>query len=113
MFHGHAVVALGKMKRHYTGVVNTAHGLFPKAFFQESLSSAHARRRVQRISTVDGVQLVANGYKYCRRNILFFIPTVGDGDMADGSPFIQRWAGESGHITTRAIFRSHVVSTYF
>jgi hypothetical protein len=28
----HADVALGKMKRHFTGVVKTSHGLFSKDF---------------------------------------------------------------------------------
>jgi hypothetical protein len=51
--------SLGKMKRHFTGVVKTAHGLFPKAFLQESLSSALAGSRAHIISTMDGVQLVA------------------------------------------------------
>jgi hypothetical protein len=32
MLHMHAAVVLGKMKRHFTGVVKTANGLFPKAF---------------------------------------------------------------------------------
>jgi hypothetical protein len=44
---------------------------------------------------------------------MFLISTVGDGDMADGNPFIQRWADESGNIATRTILRSHAVSTYF
>jgi hypothetical protein len=114
MFLMHAAVALGKMKRHFTGVVNTAHGLFRTAFLQESLSSAPARIRDYLISTVDFVQLVATCYKYSRRSkVLFLISTVGDGDMTDGSPFIQRWANERGNIATRAILRSHVVSTYF
>jgi hypothetical protein len=60
---------------------------------------------------VDFVQLVANGYKYHRRKVMFFISTVGDGDMADGSPSIQRWPDESGNIATRVVLRSHVVST--
>jgi hypothetical protein len=41
-----AVVALGMMKRHFTGVVKTLHDLFPKAFLEESLSTAHAGSRV-------------------------------------------------------------------
>jgi hypothetical protein len=106
----HAAVAHGTMKRHFTIVVNTAHGLFPNPFLQYSLSSAPARSRVHPISTVDCVQLVAID-KYNRREALFFIFIVCDGDMADGSPFIQRWADESGNIATRAIPRSHVVST--
>jgi hypothetical protein len=32
LFHMQAAVALGKMKRHGTGVVKTSHGLFPKDF---------------------------------------------------------------------------------
>jgi hypothetical protein len=34
MFHMYAAVALGKMKRHFIGVVKTALGLFPEAFLQ-------------------------------------------------------------------------------
>jgi uncharacterized protein VirK/YbjX len=33
----HAAVALGKMKRHFTRVVKTSHGLFPKDLLQESM----------------------------------------------------------------------------
>jgi hypothetical protein len=33
----HVVVTLGKMKSHFTGVMKTPRGLFPKAFLQESL----------------------------------------------------------------------------
>jgi hypothetical protein len=112
MFHMHAVVALGKMKRHLSDVMKTAHGLFPKAFLQESLSSAPGRSRVHLISTVDGVQLVAMATSNVGVKLCFFC-AVGDGDMANGSPFIQRWADESGNIATRAIPRSHVFSTYF
>jgi hypothetical protein len=32
MFHMHTAIALRKMKRHITGVVNTAHGPFAKGF---------------------------------------------------------------------------------
>jgi hypothetical protein len=32
IFHMQAAMALGKMKLHFTGVVKTLHGLFPKAF---------------------------------------------------------------------------------
>ena len=108
-----AAVALSKMKRHFTGVVKTSHALFPKAFLQESLSTAPAGSRVHLSTTVEGVQLVATGYKYNRRKVLFFISTVGAGGMADGNPYIQRRADDNGNIVTRAISRPHVVSNYF
>jgi hypothetical protein len=66
------------MKLHFTGVVNTTHGLFQKAFLQESLSSAHARSRAHLISTVDCVKPVSTRYKFTRRKVLFLISTVGN-----------------------------------
>jgi hypothetical protein len=108
-----AAVALGKMKRHFTGVVKTSHGLFPKAFLQKSLSTALARSKVHLRTTVEGVQLVATCYLYNRRKVLCFISTVGAGGVADGNPYIQRWADDNGNIVTRAISRPHVVSNYF
>jgi hypothetical protein len=66
-----AVVALSKIKRHFAGVMKTSHGLFPKAFLQESLSTAPARSRVHLNTIVEGVQLVATCYKYNRRKVLF------------------------------------------
>jgi hypothetical protein len=32
-----------------------------------------------------------------------FISTLGAGGMADGNPYIQRWADDNGNIVTRAI----------
>jgi hypothetical protein len=62
---------------------------------------------------VEGVQLGATCYKYNRRKVLFFISTFGAGGMADGNPYIQRWADDNGNIVTRDISRPHVVSNYF
>jgi hypothetical protein len=43
----------------------------------------------------------------------FLISTIGVGGVADGNPYIQRWADDNGNIVTRAISRPHVVSNYF
>jgi hypothetical protein len=102
-------VALGKMKRHFTGAMKSSHALFPRAFVQEFMSKAPAGSIVHLSTNVEGVQLVATCYKYNRRKVLFLISTVGAGGMADGNPYIQRWADD---IVTRAISRSHVVSNY-
>jgi hypothetical protein len=61
---------------------------------------------------VEGVQLVATCYKYNRRKVLFFISGDGAGGMADGNPYIKRWADDNGNIVIRAISRPHVVSNY-
>jgi hypothetical protein len=95
------VVALGKMTRHFTRVVKTSHGLFPKAFLHESLSTTPAGSNVHLNTTMEGDQLVATRYKYNRRKDLFFISNVGAGGMADGTPYIQRWADDNGNIVTR------------
>jgi hypothetical protein len=44
---------------------------------------------------------------------VFLISTVGAGGMANGDPYIQRWADDNGNFVTRAISRPHVVAYYF
>eukprot|EP00873_Tetraselmis_striata_P016559 jgi/Tetstr1/436823/TSEL_025601.t1 len=65
------------MGRHFIGVVKTCHGLFPKAFLKSHLTSAPAGSRVALSAIVNGVDLMAVGYKYNMRKVLFFVATAG------------------------------------
>eukprot|EP00873_Tetraselmis_striata_P019892 jgi/Tetstr1/440156/TSEL_028512.t1 len=62
---------------------------------------------------VDGVDLMAVGYKYNMRKVLFFVATAGAGALEDGNPYIQRWADDFGNTVTRSIPRLSVLSNYF
>jgi len=108
-----AAVQVGKMGRHFIGVVKTGHGLFPKAFLKSHLTSAPAGSRVALSAIVDGVDLMAVGYKYNMRKVLFLVATAGASPLEDGNPYIQRWADDFGNTVTRSIPRPYVLSNYF
>eukprot|EP00873_Tetraselmis_striata_P015222 jgi/Tetstr1/435486/TSEL_024391.t1 len=108
-----AAVQVGKMGRHFIGVVKTGHGLFPKAFLKSQLTSAPAGSRVALSAIVDGVDLMAVGYKYNMRKVLFLVATAGASPLEDGNPYIQRWADDFGNTVTRSIPRPYVLSNYF
>ena len=64
-------------------------------------------------ANVDGEDLVAVGYKYNRRKVLFFVATAGVADITDGEPYIQRWADEHMNLYTREVARPALISRYF
>eukprot|EP00873_Tetraselmis_striata_P006595 jgi/Tetstr1/426859/TSEL_017073.t1 len=106
--------SVAKQGRHFVGCLKTAHSLFPKAFLQSSLQSAPAGSMVIMSATVDEVDLLALGYKYNSRKVLFFVATAGAGDLADGVPYVQRWADDYySNTVTKSIPRHGMLSTYF
>jgi hypothetical protein len=62
---------------------------------------------------VDDVKLVAIGYKYNRRKVLFFVATSGVADILNGDPYVQRWADDHGNLCTRNVPRPVLISRYF
>ena len=62
---------------------------------------------------VDSVDLVAIGYKYNRRKVLFFIATSGVADILNGDSYVQRWADDHGNLCTRNVPRPTLISRYF
>eukprot|EP00873_Tetraselmis_striata_P006958 jgi/Tetstr1/427222/TSEL_017410.t1 len=108
-----AAIAVGKTGRHFIGCVKTSHSLYPKAYLESHLKDKPAGSRMVLRSTVEGVGLMAIGYKYNRRRVLFFLATEGAGGVHDGEPYVQCWADDLNNITTRHIPRPDVVSQYF
>jgi len=71
------VVAASKAGRHYLGVVKTAHGGYPKDYITSIVDSMCASSDgLTLTATVDGVDLVAVGYKY-KRKVIHFLATKG------------------------------------
>ena len=112
-FSTHTVVSLGKSKYHYVGALKTASAMFPKPYLQGVLQPLPDWARLVMEATVDNVKLVAIGYKYNRRKVLFFVATRGAGLTTPGVPYTQRWADEHGNMCVRDIPRPTIVSDYF
>ena len=97
----------------FIGCVKTAHAHFPKTYLEKALSPHPAGSRCTLLATVEGVELVAIGYKYNKRKVLLFVATKGAALTLDGEPYIQRWADEHGNVLSRPIPRPAVLSGYF
>ena len=64
-------------------------------------------------ATVEGVPLVATGYKYCRSKVICFIWTKGAGHTEPGEPYVAKWHDSRSNRCERWIDRPAVVSFYF
>ena len=59
------------------------------------------------------VPLVAVGYRYSRKTVLFFLLTKGAGSTILGDPYEMKFTDSYGNIVTRFVDRPEVVSTFF
>ena len=64
-------------------------------------------------SCIEEQGLLAIGYKYNRKKVLFFIATKGSGNFEDGIPYQQRYPDKYGNLRTRAVPRPKIISDYF
>eukprot|EP00951_Prasinocladus_malaysianus_P014339 scaffold108899_cov15-Prasinocladus_malaysianus.AAC.1 len=106
-------VAMKKNGLDFIGVVKQGHARYPKTFIESTLQTMPAGSRLHLESVVDGIPLIATGYKYNRKKVLCFVSTKGAAPLTDGEPYTQRWADDYGNICTRLIRRPAVCSEYF
>ena len=100
---------------HYVGVLKNGHARYPKDYIKSALHGRAAGTQVVLTATVDGVELVAIGWRQSRESILYFIMTRGaSSTRADPSdPHIQRWIDANGNAADRHIPRPQVATLYF
>jgi hypothetical protein len=108
-----AAVEVSKLGQHLIACVKTSHAHFPKDWLLTTLQPLPAGSRVVLTSTVNGQDLMAVGYKYNRRKVLFFVATRGAGVTTDGQPYLQRFPDAHGNLVVREVPRPAVVSKYF
>ena len=64
-------------------------------------------------SKIKGVDLLAIGYKYNKKKVLFFIATKGAGHTEPGEPYVAKWKDKNLNTLTREVPRPEIVSKYF
>ena len=111
---GARTVLPGGKKVHVIAAVKTNHKFYPKADIEELLSKSPAGSRIVLTATIEGVDLVALGYKYNRKKVLCFVTTRGAGSTKDGVPYIQRYSyKKSRQVRQREVARPAVITTFF
>jgi len=104
-------------KRGMDGVfqVKTATKLYPKAEIQAIMEDKPGGTHItlKGIHPESGVKLVALGYKYNCRTILYFVFTEDAGSTTDGRAYEMKFPDANDNVCIRMVNRPEVVSTFF
>jgi hypothetical protein len=93
--------------------VKTSHKLFPKQFIEETLKEEPGGSSIKLKAEVEGVKLIAIGYKYNKRRTLHFIMSENAGSTASGEPYQMKFSDNNGNMHVRNVPRPQVISDYF
>ena len=94
--------------------VKQYHSFYPKAFIQEALKEAPGGVHIVLEGTTQcEVPLIAVGYRYSRKTILFFVLTKNAGGTTEGDPYEMKFTDSYGNIVTRYVDRPEVISNFF
>jgi hypothetical protein len=94
--------------------VKQYHSLFPNEFIESALKEASGGVHILlEGKTQDEVPLVALGYRYSRKTILFFVLTKKAGSSKPGDPYQMKYMDSYGNICTRYVDQPQVISIFF
>ena len=97
----------------FIGIVKTAHSFFPKKWLENKMKNWPAGSSLVLEGRKDGVDMLAIGYKYCKRKVISFIATKGSGHTEPGIPYEARWKDENGATMYKEVERPDIISRYF
>ena len=100
-------VALGKRGIHVVTGVKGAHVGFPKAWLQATPNDAPSGTWcvLEPVEPIEGVDIVAIGYKYNAKKVLFFVMTKGAGSTKSGAPYVAKFPDRYGNQCRRNVER--------
>ncbi|XRB20796.1 hypothetical protein RI054_25g106450 [Pseudoscourfieldia marina] len=108
-----ACVALGKQGKHAIMMVKTAHARYPKDFMEEALEDAPGGTQCVCRTVIEGIPLIAIGYRYNRKTVLCFVATNGAGASTYGKPYVATYTDRFGNVRVRYVDRGVVIARFF
>ena len=109
-----AAIEMRLRGKHYIGVVKTNSSGYPKAFLEDKMKDYPAGSHlILETTTKEEIDLLAIGYKYNRKKVMFFIATNGSGHTEEGIPYEARWKDKNNNTRVRKVFRPEIVAKYF
>jgi hypothetical protein len=89
------------------------HSLFPKEFIESALKDAPGGVHILLEGvTKDEVTLVAMGYRYSQKTILFFVFTKSSESSKPGDPYQMKYTDSFGNICTWYVYWPQVISNF-
>ena len=102
-----------RFQSNFIGVIKTSHAGYCRKFLEDKMKEWPAGSHLVLESSVDGVDLLAVGYKYNRRKVTCFIATKGAGHTENGQPYEAKWKDDNGNTRSRDVPRPEIISKYF
>jgi hypothetical protein len=94
--------------------VKQYHSFYPKAFIEEALKEAPGGVHIiLEAKTLCEVPLIAVGYRYSRKTILFFVLTENAGGTTERDPYEMKFTDAYGNIVTCYMDHPVVISYFF
>ena len=97
----------------YVGIIKTNSGRCPKKFVEQKMKEWPGGSYLNLTTTIDGIELVVTGYKYCSSKVLTFVWTRGAGHTEPGDPYKAKWRDSNGNRCEQDVHRPSVISFYF
>lgn len=107
------VVAGAKLGLAFIVSVKTAHSCFPKDELEAQMKDAPSGLWLTLETVIDGVEVLAIGYKYNAKKVLLFCAPKGAGGNYPGIPYEAKFPGANGGLATREVLRLVLLSRYF
>lgn len=104
-------VALFKKGKYFSGIVKTAHALYPKDWIMKKMSGKSRGTWCVLHTQIDGCPLVAVGYRYNSKKTICFLSTRGA--TAPGKPYQAKFLDGNNNLTLKAVARAAMISDYF
>jgi Transposase IS4 len=108
------------ISRHHKGheliaAVKTNSGWFPKKDIAAKMKNWPSGSHIvyECVAPETNVELVAIGYKYNSKKILYYIMTKNAGSTLEGKAYKAKFPDQYGNVLSRDVFRPEVLSTYF
>jgi hypothetical protein len=106
--------SIHRMGHEWIGIVKTSHSLFPKKEIKAKLQTwPGGMNLAMEATTVNGVKLIAVGYKYNSSKVLCFVATKNAGSTTPGDPYRARFTDDFDNLISRPVEHPEVISKYF
>ena len=87
--------------------------LFPKEYVNEILKDAPGGVSIVMSGSLYGIPLIATGYRYSRKTILYFVMSDRAGKTTAGDPYRMKYTDRYGNLCEREVERPDFISKYF
>ena len=105
---------LKKHKMHSILIVKQGHKRYPKKFLDETMADWPSGSHMVLEANIEGEDLIAMGYKYNSRSVIFFLASKGAAHTLPGVPYSADFIRSTDqHQCCRKIPRPHLASTYY